>query len=136
MPRFELAVIYRILRREKKIEVVKNCVKYMIQKGYNVRKLHSLGDRGLPIKLGNPNVETLVNGSYILYDIDVKTSDFSDIELFFQSHPDVLHMMHLPHGSVYHSEPACNGIELVNYAAKVEELKNKTQTISKPFYNR
>ena len=136
MPRYELAVIFRIMGREKKIEFLKDTVKYLLGKGYNVRKVQSLGDRGLPIKMYTPSSEMHFTGSYVLLDMDFKTKDSPEIELFFKSNPDVLRMSYLPYDSIYFSEQPCDGMTEVDYAAKLEELKTKPIRKTKPTFDR
>ena len=122
MPRFELSVIFRLLERENKINVLKNTVKYLIDNGYNVRKLQSLGDRGLPVKMYKED-EIHYTGSYMLYDVDFRDEDFPSVKRFFQSHTDVLRFHCSNHAQLYAPEPPCDGMQPIDYAAKLEELK-------------
>lgn len=135
MPRYELAVIMRLLGREQKIQALKDVVKHMLNEGHNVRKIQSLGDKGLPYRFYSHEVDH-VYGSYTLFDVDFRLKDLDVVERYFKNNLNVIKMTFTPYDTLYCPEPYCDGLETVDYEEKLKEIKEK-KTISsnsKKFY--
>ena len=124
MPRYELAVITQLFGREKKIEVLKDIVKYLLNEGHNVRKVQSLGDKGLPFQMFAHEINSSY-GSYSLFDVDVRLKDLEAVQRYFDSNLNVIRMTCTPRATLYLPEPICEGVNPVNYEEKLKELKQK-----------
>ncbi|CAK8697975.1 small ribosomal subunit protein bS6m-like [Clavelina lepadiformis] len=122
MPRYELALIMRLFGREKKIEALKDTIVYLLNEGHNVRNVKSLGDRGLPYQI-KAHGETHFKGSYALLDIDCKIEDMNLLRRYFSNNKNIIRMTQTKYERTYAAEEPCDGMEDVDYAKKLEELK-------------
>ena len=135
MPRYELSVIFRLMERQKKIDAVTNAVKYLLGEGINVRKVQSLGDRGLPYK-HTAHGQTYFNGSYILFDVDFRRNDREVVKRYFDNNSDVLKLTCVNYDAVYAPEKPCSGMQPIDYEKILDELKQpKTKKVPKILEN-
>ncbi|XP_042357740.1 28S ribosomal protein S6, mitochondrial [Plectropomus leopardus] len=67
MPRYELALILKVMQRPETAAAVRRTVETLMERGAVVRDLENLGERTLPYKMNKHN-EKHSRGTYFLFD--------------------------------------------------------------------
>lgn len=121
MPRYELALIMQLLNRPQKIAALAETCTNLMKRGLNIRKVDSLGDRGLPHHISK-NGETFVKGTYFILDVDAILDHLPEQRKYLKKDSNILQYKLLRHEKVYKDEPLCPGIVEVDYEAKLKQL--------------
>ncbi|XP_021484447.1 small ribosomal subunit protein bS6m [Meriones unguiculatus] len=78
MPRYELALILKAMRRPDTAAALKRTIEFLMEQGAIVRDLENLGERALPYRITNHNQKHR-RGGYFLVDFYAPTSAVENI---------------------------------------------------------
>lgn len=117
MPRYEISLITKLLQRHEKVSVLSRVVSHLLDRGHNVRKVQSLGDRCLPLIM-----KKQTQGSYFVLDTDLPKEEMKELKNFLWMQDEVIRNTILPHHLVHPPNEDCCGDEEVDYAEKLESF--------------
>lgn len=136
MPRYEVSLIMKILERPAMVETLKGLVGHVIKEGNVVRKIQSMGTRGLPV-LMKAHGEKHTVGTYVLLDVECPDNSVVPLKKFFISDKSVLRTRFHLHDIVYRPEPPCGGMVEPDYAEILQDAKrsgkHKTKPLTHPY---
>lgn len=131
MPRFEISVILRILKRQDAVATLKSLLQPVLENENVVRKIQCLGSRGLPT-LKVCSAEKHTEGTYFVLDVECPDNTISRIKDNFTLHRDVISAFPVSHKVAYENEPTCGGMDEPDYVKLLEELKTSGKFQRKP----
>nr|XP_039255402.1 28S ribosomal protein S6, mitochondrial-like [Styela clava] len=132
MPRYEIALLMKVLERPETVSTMKGLLKNVMNNGNVVRKIQCLGSRGLPASKRSEG-ETHRNGMYFILDVHAPTTQVQPIRKSFLNDKNVLFTKVNDYYSVYKPEPPCGGMNEPDYEKLLEEKPK--QMMSHPYSN-
>ncbi|XP_062478255.1 small ribosomal subunit protein bS6m [Pezoporus occidentalis] len=120
MPRYELALIVKVMQRPETAAVLKRTVEALMERGAIVRNLENLGERSLPYKISKHR-ERHRRGGYFLIDLEAPPTIVTTMMDHLGRDIDVIRRAFIKHPLSKTEE--CSGIIPVNYNDKLVAKK-------------
>ncbi|KAM9201245.1 small ribosomal subunit protein bS6m [Dugong dugon] len=123
MPRYELALILKAMRRPETAAALKRTIEALMDRGAVVRNLENLGEQALPYKM-SAHSQQHVRGGYFLVDFYAPTTTVESIMGHLSRDTDVIRPNVVRH-PLTQEVKACDGIVPVPLEEKLYSTKKK-----------